>query len=299
MREHYGDKSTEGIYEKPTFIEERMTTIEEIAQSTREKNPQANKEILEGVLKRLALVEVKYLSKGESGKEEVFLGQIAIDEDLVSDVHELFQYIEEINKKAQKSGEPKFFIDKVVPINKIYDGDDEKSMSDNNTSAFNYRTIKGTSRLSLHSLCALDINPRDNPMVVGGVVDEPQNGKYDTDNPNTLTPNHKIVQFLKARGFDWGGDWKSLKDYHHFEKVIPTKEHITYYLKNEITRADIKLEDIVKRVENLIRNSSSEEHLRGLEMLIENENIINKLGVKYSYFYNQITEKRHNEKIRP
>ena len=50
------------------------------------------------------------------------------------------------------------------PIEKMhlideYGADDEASMSDNNTSAFNYRTIAGTNRLSKHGQgLTVDIN---------------------------------------------------------------------------------------------------------------------------------------------
>jgi hypothetical protein len=50
-----------------------------------------------------------------------------------------------------------------------YNGDDDASMEDNNTSAFNVRRISGGSALSLHSYgAAIDINPVQNPFVRGG-----------------------------------------------------------------------------------------------------------------------------------
>ena len=47
-----------------------------------------------------------------------------------------------------------------------YGADDTKSMEANNTSAFNYRIVEGTSHLSKHAYGrAIDINPRVNPFV--------------------------------------------------------------------------------------------------------------------------------------
>ena len=47
-----------------------------------------------------------------------------------------------------------------------YDADDERSMTANNSSCFNYRPIAGTTRLSAHSRgMAIDINPLYNPYV--------------------------------------------------------------------------------------------------------------------------------------
>lgn len=58
-----------------------------------------------------------------------------------------------------------------------YGANDEKSMAANNTSAFNYRAISGTTKLSNHSYgMAIDINPRINPWVKGNKV-SPANGK--------------------------------------------------------------------------------------------------------------------------
>ncbi|MER3329303.1 MAG: M15 family metallopeptidase, partial [Candidatus Kapaibacterium sp.] len=28
----------------------------------------------------------------------------------------------------------------------------------------------------------------------------------------------RLVKEMKKRGWRWGGDWTSLKDYHHFDK---------------------------------------------------------------------------------
>jgi hypothetical protein len=36
----------------------------------------------------------------------------------------------------------------------------------------------------------------------------------------TIEPDSKIVKAFKERGWTWGGDWKSLKDYQHFQKNI-------------------------------------------------------------------------------
>ena len=59
----------------------------------------------------------------------------------------------------------KFPIEKMKLINEYY-GDDEKSMADNNTSAFNCRMIMNTDRYSNHSMgTAIDINPVQNPYI--------------------------------------------------------------------------------------------------------------------------------------
>ena len=113
------------------------------------------------------------------------------------------------------------------PIEKIflvdeYDGNDERSMADNNTSCFNFRTKPGMKQLSRHALgMAVDINPLYNPYVKGVHV-EPAAGKPYADR------SRKCKYFIKSgdlchrafarRGFTWGGSWRSSQDYQHFEK---------------------------------------------------------------------------------
>lgn len=109
-----------------------------------------------------------------------------------------------------------------------YGADDEKSMRANNTSAFNYRTVAGTSRLSKHALgLAIDINPRINPYINNKGVLTPANAKgYRQRNAKKckekyasymIQPNSKITKIFKKYGFSWGGDWKYSKDYQHFQ----------------------------------------------------------------------------------
>lgn len=112
-----------------------------------------------------------------------------------------------------------FPIEKVIPIVE-YGWDDDASMADNNTSAFNYRTIAGTNRLSHHAVGrAIDINPMQNPHISRKGMIFPPKGTYDVSAPGTVVKNGPVVKLFKRHGFSWGGDWNSLKDYQHFEKI--------------------------------------------------------------------------------
>lgn len=117
------------------------------------------------------------------------------------------------------------------PIQRIrladeYDADDERQMSDNNTSSFCFRTVSGSQKLSLHARgLAIDINPRYNPYVRKGKNGQqlvsPANGKSYADRSKQF--RYKIEKgdychllFLR-HGFTWGGSWRTMKDYQHFE----------------------------------------------------------------------------------
>lgn len=100
-----------------------------------------------------------------------------------------------------------------------FGADDDRSMAANNTSAFNYRTMTGSStgRISLHGQgLAIDLNPLWNPYVKGSVV-KPKGARRTPQ----ITHADLAYRLFRAHGFRWGGDWRSLKDYQHFEKPVP------------------------------------------------------------------------------
>ena len=120
------------------------------------------------------------------------------------------------------------------PIEKIrlvdeYNADDELSMADNNTSCFNYRVVAGTTKLSNHSYgLAIDINPFFNPYVTfpnGEPHASPTGSEYYIDRNKDfaykITTDDLAYKLFTAHGFTWGGNWKSSKDYQHFEKKLP------------------------------------------------------------------------------
>lgn len=165
------------------------------------KGTKAPKEILDSIV----LLDVEYYSIDK----KVHKGQILVNKAVVEDVKFFFNSLLE----------EKFPIKQVIPIVK-YDWDDEASMSANNSSAFNYRFIAGTTRLSNHSFGrALDINPYFNPVIYKDPPSiSPKGAKYIPGNPGVFTAESKIVVEMKKRGWRWGGDWTSLKDNHHFDK---------------------------------------------------------------------------------
>lgn len=114
-------------------------------------------------------------------------------------------------------------IDKINLVDD-YNADDNISMADNNTSAFNSRFIAGTNILSNHGYgLAIDINPIQNPYIKGKVI-LPIDGEEFIDRKNEylgmiLKYDACYTAFI-SRGWSWGGDWNSVKDYQHFEKLI-------------------------------------------------------------------------------
>lgn len=133
-----------------------------------------------------------------------------------------------------------FPIAKVVPINRYglnadsTGWNDAASMADNNTSAFNYRTKPTSGEHSKHAQgIAIDINPRQNPMVrhdVNGTAVEPAGNRYDATAPGTLNRTN-TAKYLTGIGWSWGGRWPRPQDHQHIEKSRGSCEHIRFSLK--------------------------------------------------------------------
>lgn len=114
-------------------------------------------------------------------------------------------------------------IHSIRPVSE-FDNDDEASMSANNTSAYNYRTIAGSSKLSMHAKgVAIDINPLFNPCVTKSGISPKAGSKYadrTKDFIGKIDKDDLAYKLFTKAGWTWGGNWKSLKDYQHFEKKI-------------------------------------------------------------------------------
>ena len=112
-----------------------------------------------------------------------------------------------------------FPIAQMAPV-VAWNWDDDASMEANNCSGFNYRRKVGKSALSAHALGrAVDINPRQNPYTNGDLT-LPAGAIYDESAPGTLVAEGIVVRAFESRGWQWGGRWTSLLDYHHFEKAL-------------------------------------------------------------------------------
>lgn len=165
----------------------------------------SGKNIPTSITINLRIVDVYYYGFDD----KLHKGQLIVHKDVVLDVIEIFEFIRESH----------FPVYKVVPISS-YDWSDDKSMMDNNTSAFNYRYISGTRVISNHaSGLAIDINPMLNPYIKNG-NSLPLKCEYDTTKAGTISVDSDLVKEFKQKGWQWGGDWKSLKDYQHFEKKL-------------------------------------------------------------------------------
>lgn len=135
-----------------------------------------------------------------------------------------------------------------------YFGDDDQSMLANNTVAFNCRlTTNHKSKFSRHSYgIAIDINPFINPYYKKGKVIPATAGEYldrDIRKKGLITKKSICYKLFKQKGWRWGGNWKSLKDYQHFEKklsVFKKEKKYSLIFKNLPANAVVKIMNIRK-----------------------------------------------------
>ncbi len=147
---------------------------------------------------------------------EICIGELVCDKGISGDLVDIFR----------KLFNAKYPIERMVLIDN-YGADDKCSMEANNTSCFNYRFVAGSKVLSNHSRGrAVDINPLYNPCVAkrrnGTVSVDPEKGWRYADRSKSFS--YKIekgdlcYRLFIEHGFTWGGNWRTKKDYQHFEK---------------------------------------------------------------------------------
>jgi len=164
---------------------------------------------------RLRLLKFRYF--GFDGKVHNN-GEIVIMDAAADHVRRIFTSLEN----------NRFPVAKAVLMNH-YDGNDDASMADNNTSGFNHREIASGGSISLHSYgLAIDLNPLQNPYIkrTGDKfgVSPPHGVEYlnrlndrpwRADRPGMT---EAIVDVFADHGFPiWGGYWDDPIDYQHFQ----------------------------------------------------------------------------------
>lgn len=162
---------------------------------------------------RSALRYLRCLHTDKDGN--IIVGEMVVNRKIADDVLDIFYKLFQAKYPIQR-----------MRLVDYWNADDEMAMRDNNSSSFNFRFISHTKTVSKHGRgLAVDINTLYNPyhkrLKNGKAVVEPVTGKPYLD--RTRNFDYKIergdlcYRLFKAKGFVWGGDWTSRKDYQHFE----------------------------------------------------------------------------------
>ena len=163
---------------------------------------------------RSSLRYILCLHRDDGGRSIV--GEMVVNKAIAKDVLKIFRQLYEADYPIER-----------MRLIDYWDADDERSMTANNSSSFNFRFISHTNKVSKHGMgMAIDINPLYNPytktLADGKTIVEPAAGKPYLDRQRKY--KYKIergdlcFRLFSKYGFHWGGDWQSVKDYQHFEK---------------------------------------------------------------------------------
>jgi len=156
------------------------------------------------LIDQLYLLDVRYFSFDGRLHE----GQLVVNRRLAKEIADIFSKIREL----------RFPIGRIIPL-VHYGWSDEASMTDNNTSCFNYRFVAGTKRLSRHATGeAIDINPHQNPVIYEDRRTLPEGATYIPGAKGTLHTESFVLQDFLSLGWKWGGHFSHIRDYHHLEK---------------------------------------------------------------------------------
>ena len=199
--------NTADVKDKANFYAVEFTEESEIFTRIKGKSYKDNCTVPLSDLRYLHVLHVGFDGKTHDG-------EIICNKYIADDLLEIFEALYEA----------KYPIEKIKLVDE-YDADDEASMADNNSSSFNFRYISYTTKISKHGYgLAMDINTLYNPYVktVNGKLSiEPANAADYVDRSKDF--DYKIdeddlaYKLFIAHGFEWGGSWKSSKDYQHFE----------------------------------------------------------------------------------
>jgi hypothetical protein len=147
----------------------------------------------------------------------IHIGEMICNKMIADRIVEIFRQLYEAKYPIQRM---------VLPD--VYNADDESQMRANNTSCFCYRVVPGSKKLSKHARgLAVDINTLYNPYIRrlrnGNRYIQPSNAALYCNRtksfPYKIDHNDLAYKLFKEKGFVWGGDWRSVKDYQHFEFI--------------------------------------------------------------------------------
>lgn len=153
------------------------------------------------------------------GEGHIRLGELVCHRAIAADLVEIFRELYRHHYPIQS-----------IRLIDDYGASDEASMRANNTSAFCYRVTKGSRHLSPHARgMAVDLNTLYNPYYKktrsGKVILQPSTaGKYidrSKSFPYKIDKDDLAYKLFTQHRFRWGGSWRSLKDWQHFEASLP------------------------------------------------------------------------------
>ncbi len=153
---------------------------------------------------------LRYLTISFWGFDERFhTGELIVHESAADGMVEVFRTLHEIRFPIEE-----------MRIASLRDLDRPRTGDNNETSSFECRAATGSTGWSMHAYgLAIDVNTFHNPYVKGELVlPELASAYLDREDvrPGMILAGDEVVDAFAAMGWEWGGEWNTLKDYMHF-----------------------------------------------------------------------------------
>ncbi len=202
------------------FCSSRVNVADTAGKSSISKDE--NEDIVKEDNENIALSDLRYLKMLHYNFDhKIQVGEMIVNADVIEYVIKVFEEL----------FAPEYEIESMRLIDDFWMGDgassDDESVRNNNTSAFCYRVITRSNKLSNHAYGrAIDINPKQNPYVwydgSGKLCWSAEDADKYIDRNNGA--GHMIIKddiccrIFEKYGFKWGGNWSNPIDYQHFER---------------------------------------------------------------------------------
>ena len=168
----------------------------------------------------IQLEDLRYLSISFLGFDnKLHVGHMIVNKDIAQEVLQIFKELFDQKFQIEKMQLIDNYFKEGLPLNEI----DNLSVDDNNTYCFFfYRTVDPSKFISEHSTgMAIDINPRVNPWLSSYMCPKDAQNYLDREQKNIkgfINTESSCYTIFQKYGWVWGGDWRNVKDYHHFSK---------------------------------------------------------------------------------
>ncbi|MFP4072499.1 MAG: M15 family metallopeptidase [Actinomycetota bacterium] len=158
----------------------------------------------------VAVDELRYLTMTHHGFDgEAHTGEMIVNAAVAEDVVEVFR----------KLYDARFPIESMRVI-RLEEVDDHPTGDWNETTSFVCRPAVGSTNWSYHAYgLAIDVNPFHNPYVKGDLVIPELASAYvdrEYERVGMIHEGDVVTEAFAEAGWEWGGNWDTLKDWMHF-----------------------------------------------------------------------------------
>jgi hypothetical protein len=128
-------------------------------------------------------------------------------------------FVDDLDVVFRRLWEARFPMEQVVVVESV-DAEAPPTGDGNGTGGFVCRAVTGGSSYSQHAYgLAVDVNTFQNPYVLDDLVIPERASAYlarEQVRPGMVTADGPVVAAFDSIGWEWGGAWRTLKDYQHF-----------------------------------------------------------------------------------